>query len=102
MKQNSNSCYTITGFSKSFFGYCSNWIFCDLGKGECFYNEKDPEAKLYCQAYQRNRKGGQSITQTQELSEFIEPEVLSPLTDTNEVVIEIEEENDEPKQLTLF
>ncbi|WP_066224290.1 hypothetical protein [Metabacillus fastidiosus] len=46
MKQNSNSGYTITGFSKSFFGYCSNWIFCDLGKGECFYNEKDPEAKF--------------------------------------------------------
>lgn len=45
--------FTRTGFSRSF-GCCGHWMFCDMGKKECFYKEQDPEVPEGCACYRRH------------------------------------------------
>ncbi|OIJ11493.1 hypothetical protein BKP35_12175 [Anaerobacillus arseniciselenatis] len=47
--------FTKLCFSKGGFSCCSFWIYCEIGKGNCYYadNEIDSEAKEYCGCYKR-------------------------------------------------
>lgn len=47
------SSYSKTGFSSSF-SCCSRYTFCQLGKGDCYYAEIDPEVKESCRAWVRH------------------------------------------------
>lgn len=47
--------FTKTGFTKAGFGCCGHFKICQMGKASCFYEKTDPEAMLYCAAYQRNQ-----------------------------------------------
>ncbi|WP_066415317.1 hypothetical protein [Sutcliffiella cohnii] len=46
--------FTKLGFTKSGFGACAHWNFCNMGKNDCYYASKDPKVKDYCHCYQRN------------------------------------------------
>lgn len=48
--------FTKLGFSKTNFSACSNWNSCSMGKLSCVLEEIDPEAKEYCNCYQRHHK----------------------------------------------
>lgn len=82
MKQESDSQFTKTGFSKAGFACCGHWQYCDLGKGSCFYSEIDPEVKNYCACYLRHR----NIRLPQDLQQQAQ----------------VEEKKEEDMQLSLF
>lgn len=48
--------FTKLGFTKASFSCCGHFSFCNMGKGDCFWGTLDPEAKEYCNCYQRNRR----------------------------------------------
>ena len=55
---------TKVGLSKSF-GCCANWQFCELGKKECYYAERDPEVPKCCSAWRRNHLNKQTVEAVQ-------------------------------------
>jgi hypothetical protein len=56
-----NSHYTVLGFSKTSFGCCGNHSICQLGVLDCAIEDRDLEAKNYCNCYQRNHKPTKEI-----------------------------------------
>lgn len=46
--------FTKLGFSKNGFSACGMWTYCNMGKEQCYYEDKDNEVKNYCRTYQRN------------------------------------------------
>jgi hypothetical protein len=62
--------FTKTGFTKAGFACCGHYKICNMGKGTCFYDETDPEAKEFCAAYKRN--SGERQSQSQNCSTPIE------------------------------
>jgi hypothetical protein len=67
--------FTKLGFSKSGFSCCDMWMYCDMGKGGCFYEDKDNEVKDYCSAYQRNHSTGVKEHQLNQILEETREEV---------------------------
>lgn len=54
LSRSNRSGFTKFGFSKNGFSACGHFSFCSLGKGECYWSERDPEVKEYCFCYIRN------------------------------------------------
>lgn len=98
-----NSGYTRKGFSKSGFGCCALWQFCQQGKTTCYYDKTDPEAKEYCQSYLRHHRQPAIIAQVEDKVSPIEvvEETLN-LYSEEPVKEQKEEKRSEPLQLQLF
>jgi len=62
-----NSGFTALGFSKSSFSCCSHFQICEMGKLECAIEDRDPEAKEYCNCYLRHRR---TISNTKGAQEY--------------------------------
>ena len=56
-----SSDYTLLGFSKNHFSCCSSHKECQLGKLDCAIEDKDPEAKDYCNCYHRNHHSNRVV-----------------------------------------
>lgn len=80
--------FTKTGFSRSF-SCCSSFAFCDMGKGDCYFAEVDPEVQESCHAWVRNHKN-----RSRKLQETI--------VDKPTAVVEELFHEDEIGQLSLF
>lgn len=76
------------GFSESGFGCCGHFAYCDMGKGNCFYNETDPAVKTYCAAYQRNHFKG---TSSERVVDAIVPDEVEAYKEKVEELIEQED-----------
>lgn len=78
MSNNSN--FTKLGFSKSGFGCCGHFEVCNYGKKDCFIENKDPEAKHYCQCFIRNKRKKDQLNEVKKQFSLLDVDVFFEVT----------------------
>lgn len=95
-ENNLKSGFTKTGFSMSGFACCSRHSLCESGKKECYYKEIDPDVPSICAAYQREH------TNKETKPVLPASELKTPIIQLNEPKEEVDLQENEEGQLSLF